>query len=79
MIPAFLERSIELMKTTTLVSTISYADLLYQANSIAQSTYRTLEVFSIAAGLYFIVIFACSVGVSRIERRLSRSGETTVN
>ena len=79
MIPAFLERAIELMKTTTLVSTISYADLLYQANSIAQSTYRSLEVFSIAAGLYFIVIFACSIGVRNIERYLARTGETTAN
>ena len=79
MIPAFLERAIELMKTTTLVSTISYADLLYQANSIAQSTYRSLEVFSIAAGLYFIVIFACSIGVRNIERYLARTGETTAH
>ena len=30
MIPAFIERSIELMKTTTLVATIAYADLLYR-------------------------------------------------
>lgn len=79
MIPAFLERAIELMKTTTLVSTISYADLLYQANNIAQSTYRSLEVLSVAAGLYFIVIFVCSVGVGRFERYMSRSGESTVN
>ena len=79
MIPAFLERAIELMKTTTLVSTISYADLLYQANSIAQSTYRSLEVFSIAAGLYFIVIFACSIGVRNIERYLARTGETSAH
>ena len=79
MIPAFLERAIELMKTTTLVSTISYADLLYQANSIAQSTYRSLEVFSIAAGLYFIVIFACSIGVRNIERYLARTGETAAH
>ena len=79
MIPAFLERAIELMKTTTLVSTISYADLLYQANSIAQSTYRSLEVFSITAGLYFIVIFACSIGVRNIERYLARTGETTAH
>jgi len=77
MIPAFLERAIELMKTTTLVSTISYADLLYQANNIAQSTYRSLEVLSVAAGLYFIVIFACSIGVGRLERYMSRTGETT--
>ena len=79
MIPAFLERAIELMKTTTLVSTISYADLLYQANSIAQSTYRSLEVFSIAAGLYFVVIFACSIGVRNIERYLARTGETSAH
>nr|WP_325248069.1 amino acid ABC transporter permease [Amylibacter sp.] len=79
MIPAFLERAIELMKTTTLVSTISYADLLYQANNIAQSTYRTIEVFSVAAAMYFVVIFACSLAVRRLEKRLARSGETLVN
>jgi len=75
MIPAFLERVIELMKTTTLVSTISYADLLYQANSIAQSTYRALEVFSIAAAMYFVVIFICSMGVRVVEARLVIPGE----
>jgi polar amino acid transport system permease protein len=32
MVPAFLERAIELMKTTTLVAIISYADLLFQTN-----------------------------------------------
>jgi len=79
MIPAFLERAIELMKTTTLVSTISYADLLYQTNNIAQSTYRTIEVFTIAAAMYFVVIFACSVAVRRLETRLARTGETLVN
>ncbi|MDB4838148.1 amino acid ABC transporter permease [Marinomonas sp.] len=79
MIPAFLERAIELMKTTTLVSTISYTDLLYQANSIAQSSYRTLEVFTVAAGIYFVVIFACSIGVRRLERHMARSGETTAH
>lgn len=79
MIPAFLERAIELMKTTTLVSTISYADLLYQANSIAQSTYRTIEVFTVAAAMYFVVILACSIAVRRLEIRLARSGETIVN
>ena len=79
MIPAFLERAIELMKTTTLVGTISYADLLYQANNIAQSTYRALEVFSVAAAIYFVVIFACSISVRQLEKYLSRTGETSVH
>ena len=75
MIPAFLERAIELMKTTTLVSTISYADLLYQANSIAQSTYRALEVFTVAASMYFVAIFLCSLVVRVLEARLTVAGE----
>jgi polar amino acid transport system permease protein len=79
MIPAFLERSIELMKTTTLVATIAYADLLYEANAIAQKTYRPLETFTTAALIYFVVIFAFSLLARRLERRLAVSGESTVH
>lgn len=79
MIPAFMERSIELMKTTTLVATVSYADLLFQANEVAQKTFRPLEVFSVTALIYFTVIYAASLVVHRIERHLAVSGETTVH
>ena len=79
MIPAFVERSIELMKTTTLVATIAYADLLYQANAIAQKTYRPLETFTVAALIYFVVIFAFSLLARRLERRLALGGESTVH
>jgi polar amino acid transport system permease protein len=78
MIPAFMERAIELMKTTTLVATISYADLLFQANEVAQKTFRPLEVFTAAALLYFVVIFGASLLAQRLERRLAVSGESTV-
>jgi polar amino acid transport system permease protein len=78
MIPAFMERSIELMKTTTLVSTISYADLLYATNEIAQKTFRPLETFTVAALVYFVVIFVASVLAGAIERQLAVSGESTV-
>jgi len=79
MIPAFMERSIELMKTTTLVATVSYADLLFQANELAQKTFRPLEVFTVTALIYFVVIYAASLVVHRVERRLAISGETTVH
>lgn len=79
MIPAFLERAIELMKTTTLVATVAYADLLFEASDIAQKTFRPLEVFSAAAALYFVVIFAASRVVQVSERRLARSGESTAH
>jgi polar amino acid transport system permease protein len=79
MIPAFLERSIELMKTTTLVATIAYADLLFQANSIAQKSYRPLETFTVAALVYFVVIFGFSLAARRVERRLAVGGDSTVH
>lgn len=79
MIPAFLERAIELMKTTTLVATVAYADLLFAASDIAQKTFRPLEVFTAAAAIYFIVIFAASRAVQVFERRLARSGESTAH
>lgn len=79
MIPAFMERAIELMKTTTLVATIAYADLLYDANAIAQQTYRPLETFTVAALVYFVVIYAFSLLGRRLERRLAVGGDSTVH
>jgi polar amino acid transport system permease protein len=78
MFPAFMERSIELMKTTTLVATISYADLLYQANELAQKTFRPLEVLTAAALMYFVVILCVSFAASRLERHFALSGDMAV-
>jgi polar amino acid transport system permease protein len=77
MVPAFFERAIELMKTTTLVATVSYADLLFQANEVSQKTFRPLEVFTVTALLYFAVIFAASRVLAWLEARLNASGDST--
>jgi polar amino acid transport system permease protein len=79
MIPAFMERAIELMKTTTLVATISYADLLFAANEISQKTFRPLETYTVVALIYFTVIFLASLLARQFELRLARSGESTVH
>jgi polar amino acid transport system permease protein len=79
MIPAFMERSIELLKTTTLVSTVAYADLMFQANELAQKTFRPLEVYTVIAGIYFVLIFVISQISILVERRLAKSGVGTVN
>lgn len=77
MFPSMMERSIELMKTTTLVATVSYADLLFQANELAQKTFRPLEVFTVVALIYFVSISFISFLASRMERRFAKSGEFT--
>ena len=78
MIPAFMERSIELLKTTTLVSTVAFADLMFQANDLAQKTFRPLEVYTVVAVMYFFLIFVFSQLSILVEHRLARSGESTV-
>ena len=78
MIPAFMERSIELLKTTTLVSTVAYTDLMFYANDLAQKTFRPLEVYTIVAVIYFFVIFVFSQLSIMIEYRLAKSGESTL-
>ena len=78
MIPAFMERSIELLKTTTLVSTVAYTDLMFQANELAQKTFRPLEVYTIVALIYFVLIFFFSQFSIFVEHRLAKSGEGTV-
>ena len=76
MFPSMMERSIE-MKTTTLVATVSYADLLFQANELAQKTFRPLEVYTVVALIYFLAITLISFFAGRVEKRFARSGELT--
>jgi polar amino acid transport system permease protein len=78
MIPAFAERSIELLKTTTLISTVSYADLMFQANELASKTFRPLEVYTIVAVMYFFLILVFSQLTILLEYRLAKSGEGTM-
>ncbi len=78
MIPAFSERAIELLKTTTLISTVSYADLMFQANELASKTFRPLEVYTVVAVMYFFLIFVFSQLTILLEHRLARTGEGTV-
>ena len=78
MIPAFAERSIELLKTTTLISTVSYADLMFQANELASKTFRPLEVYTVVAVMYFFLILVFSQLTIVLEYRLARTGEGTM-
>jgi polar amino acid transport system permease protein len=75
MIPAFMERAIELMKTTTLVATVSYADLLFQANEVAQKTFRPLEVFTVGGAAVLRRDLRRQPAGGALERRLAVSGE----
>jgi polar amino acid transport system permease protein len=73
MIPPFMNQSIIQLKNTSLVSTIAVADLLYQGTIITAATYRPLEVYTMIAIIYFLVLFPLTLAAQQIERRLARA------
>lgn len=69
-LPVILSLNISLFKDTALVSTIAVADLMFLANTISAQNYRALEIFTLAAFIYFAIAFPISLITSAIERRM---------
>lgn len=69
-LPAILSLLITSFKDTVLVSTIGVAELMFQANTASQHYYRPLEIFTVTAGMYFVVAFPVSLVVSSLEHRM---------
>jgi polar amino acid transport system permease protein len=72
-IPIVLSQSISLFKDTALVSTLGVADLMYQARVVATETYRPLEILTVAAMIYFVLAFPCTIATRILELRLARA------
>jgi His/Glu/Gln/Arg/opine family amino acid ABC transporter permease subunit len=72
-LPVILSLNISLFKDTALVSTIAVADLMFVANTISSQTYRSLEVFTLAAAIYFAIAFPVSLITSHMEARMQRN------
>lgn len=71
MVPPLTERTFELLKTTSLASTLAYAELLYQATQVASATFRPLEVYTVVAGMYFLLLLVLSNLARVAEQRLA--------
>lgn len=79
-IPVILSLNISMFKDTALVSTIAVPDLMFRAYTASTETYRSLEFFTVAACVYFVIAFPVSLLTSYIERRgqLARAGRAPV-
>jgi len=73
MLPAFTNRAIELTKSTSLASTIAFADLLYEGKLLTSISYRPLETYTVVAAIYFALLGLGTIGVRLLEKRLARS------
>jgi polar amino acid transport system permease protein len=70
MVPAFTNRAVELAKTSSLASVLAVHELMYQGRLLSSTFYRPLEILSVVALSYFVLIYPFSYASHRLEKRL---------
>lgn len=74
MIPAFMNRAVELIKMTSLASVIAYGELMHQAKTISTVVFNPIEMYTSVALIFFALIFPLALFVQRFERKLKARG-----
>jgi polar amino acid transport system permease protein len=69
MIPAFTNRGIELVKMTTLASTIAFAEVLHEGKTLASIHFNPIETYTVVALLFFAMVYPLTLLVRRLELR----------
>ena len=73
-VPPLTSQVMEIVKTTTVASTIAYGETLYSAKVLSDQEFRPIETYT-AVGVFFIVLLALLSMLSiMLERRLARHG-----
>ena len=70
-LPAMGTMLVDMVKGTSLLMTISGAELMTQAQIITSDTFRPLEVYIVIGAVYFCLCFPLSLGVSALERSIN--------
>jgi polar amino acid transport system permease protein len=61
---------VDLLKSTSLLVTISAAELMSQGQLIASDTFRALEVYAVISAIYFALCYPLSQGLLWFERQI---------
>ena len=61
---------VDLLKSTSLLVTISAAELMSEGQLIASETFRALEVYVVIAAIYFALCYPLSQGLLWFERQI---------
>ncbi len=73
MLPAFINQSVIQVKNTSLLYAISVAELTYMTYVVNGETYRPLESYTIAAVMYFALLFPLTQFADIFEKRMRAS------
>jgi His/Glu/Gln/Arg/opine family amino acid ABC transporter permease subunit len=69
-LPALGNELVTIIKDSSIVSVIGIHELMYNADTVRSNIYKAFEPMIAAAVLYFIMTFAISTLLGRLERRL---------
>lgn len=73
--PSLGNEFVTLIKETSIFMYLGIAELMYSAQIVKTSTYRTKEVYIITALLYFVLTFTTSKLMSKLEKRMRKQDE----
>ena len=68
--PALLNQFVLCFKSTAVVSVIAVPDIMYHANVIVNETFLSMQIYTIAALMYFLLVFAVSAAARRLSAAL---------
>ena len=71
-IPPYLNYAVFMVKATVLVSVVGGQEFLYKINQINQVSYRSIELYTVAALAYFLMALPFLLAVTRLESRIRR-------
>ncbi len=69
MLPAFMNRAVELFKMTSLASVIAYGELMHQAKTVSTLSFNPIEMYTSVALIFFAVLYPVTILVRRFEIR----------
>lgn len=70
MVPPLVNEGVTLLKFSSLVSVLGVADLTYQAQVLATTTFRPIEIFTAIAVVYFVLCGVLAMMARRVELRM---------
>lgn len=72
MIPPLVNNFADIMKLSSLASVIGVYELVHAVDNVNMNTFRPLELYSVLAVVYFLLIFPVAFGARRVEHYLGK-------
>jgi polar amino acid transport system permease protein len=70
-LPSSINTYISVLKNTSLMTAIGFLELTTTARSIAAATFRDVEMLSVIAVVYLVLVWSLSLGIRLLERHLA--------